>query len=237
MNIKNKDLIQDTDNFNSFLEKIDLKKYRERYVQIKLVEMDLPKDIQALDLLYLYYWDQKTFKDFDAFYKSYLKTYEVELENFRQKITMCKDCFYRGLPARIYRTWASIITQIHAGYIAGSVFGIENIEMSTELDRKNADIRVKYKGNILNYQIKKNTQSREVRKSKTSKRMLEGEHIDLEYKVPPRDIFENPRKKDGEKRKPIIDFEKNKNLKRLDNGFIIFTKEVFLEKKIELDKI
>ncbi len=61
---------------------------------------------------------------------------------------MCEKCFYKGLPARIYRTWASIITQIHAGYVAESVFGKNTVTMSCEFDHKGADFQVRYKKNF-----------------------------------------------------------------------------------------
>ena len=68
---------------------------------------------------------------------------------------MCEGCFYKGLKARIYRTWASLITQIQGGYVAESVFGKGTVKMSEALDHKGADIQVNYKGHILNYQVKK----------------------------------------------------------------------------------
>ena len=228
-------LIQDTGSFESFLERVDLDGYREKYRPVKIVEMDLPRDIQALDLMYEIYWDKREYLDFDAFYACYEKRYEKDIEAFREKITICPDCFYRGLPARIYRTWASIITQIHAGYIAERVFGKDAVAMSTELDRKNADIQVRYKRHTLNYQVKKRTQSREVRRPKTGKQQLEGEAIDIEYAVPPQHIFDNPKKQNGDYRKPYMDFIRNKNLKRLNNGFVVFTPEVFSKKKKEID--
>jgi len=116
------------------------------YRPIKIVEMDLPKEIQAISMLYNVYWDQKKFLSFEDFYHEYLKTNQEDIEEFRQKITICRDCFYRGLPARIYRTWASIITQIHAGYVAESVFGSKTVAMSSILDRQGADFQVTYKG-------------------------------------------------------------------------------------------
>lgn len=125
--------------FKQFLESVDLKGYREKYRPIKIVEMDLSKEIQAIGVLYKIYWDQKKFLSFEDFYQEYLNAHKKDIELFRQKITMCKDCFYRGLPARIYRTWASIITQIHAGYVAESVFGDGTVAMSPILDRQGAD--------------------------------------------------------------------------------------------------
>lgn len=221
--------------FNEFLKNVDLHSYRERFRPVKIVEMDLPKNIQAIEMLYKIYWDEKKFLNFDDFFKEYLKEKKKELEEFRIKITMCKKCFYRGLPARIYRTWASIITQIHGGYVAESVFGEGSVEMREELDHRGADFRVTYKGIKLNYQVKKETHSREVRKQKESKTKLDGEFIDILYNVPTNDIFENPKTKKGDFRKPYNEFMKNKALKRFDNGFVVFTPLVFEKKKKEID--
>ena len=213
--------------FENFLEKIDLKKYRDQYRPIKLVEMDLPKEIQAIEMLYKVYWKEKNLLDFETFYKVYLKTYQEQIEAFRKKITMCQDCFYRGLPARIYRTWASLITQIHAGYVADSVFGEGSVDMSTQLDHNGADFQVKYKNKILNYQVKKETFSREVRRGKEVKNKIYGEFININYDVPSEDYFTNPKKLNGEFKLPYLRFMENKNLRRLKNGFVVFTTIVF----------
>ncbi|MCL5733297.1 MAG: TaqI family restriction endonuclease [Patescibacteria group bacterium] len=222
--------------FEKFLQSVDLSAYREKYRHIKIVEMDLPKDIQAIAMLYEIYWDKNKFLNYDKFYKEYLKEYKAEIELFRQKITMCKDCFYRGLPARIYRTWASIITQIHAGYVAESVFGSGTVLMSAELDHQGADFQVVYKNKIINYQVKKATFSREVRQAKKSKNQIKGEFVDIKYEVPSEDYFKNPKKKDGEYKLPYLRFIRNRELKRLPNGFIVFTPFIFKKKKQEIDK-
>jgi len=222
--------------FEKFLESVDLNTYREKYRPIKLVEMDLPKEIQAISLLYKIYWNKKKFLDFEDFYKEYLKTYKKDIENFRKRITMCKNCFYRGLPARIYRTWASIITQIHAGYVAESVFGEGSVSMSAELDHQGADFQINYRGKILNYQVKKTSFSREIRAEKKSKKKLNGQFITIKYEVPSEDYFKNPKKRDGEYKLPYLRFIQNKELKRLPNGFIVFTPIVFEQKKREIDE-
>jgi hypothetical protein len=134
-----------SEKFEKFLETVDLGSYRKKFMPIKIVEMDLPKDIQALDLLYKIYWDKRRIIHYELFYEEYKKLYRKNLELFRNKTQMCKTCFYKGLPARIYRTWASIITQIHAGYVAESVFGEGTVEMSSELDHQGADFRITYK--------------------------------------------------------------------------------------------
>ena len=223
--------------FDKFLQSVDLKSYRDMYRPIKIVEMDLPKEVQAINMLYKVYWDQKKFLPFEDFYKEYLGSQKTEIESFRQKITMCKDCFYRGLPARIYRTWASIITQIHAGYVAESVFGEGTVAMSGELDHQGADFQVKYKGKILNYQVKKKSFSGEVRRGKGGvKKQIDGEFVDINYEVPSSEYFDNPKKKDGGYKLPYKRFQENKELKRFSNGFVVFAPYAFEQKKKEIDK-
>ncbi len=224
-------------NFEEFLESINLNNYRKKYKPIKIVEMDMPKEIQAIELLYKVYWDEKEFLDFDRFCKRYLNNYKEKIEKFREKITMCETCFYKGLPARIYRTWASIITQIHAGYVAEFIFGENTVKMSAELDHRGADFQVNYKNKILNYQVKKKSFSREVRKAKETKNKIEGEFIDIKYEVPSEDYFTNPKKLNGEYKLPYLRFIQNKELKRLPNGFVVFTPFIFEKKKEEIDKL
>ncbi len=223
--------------FDDFLQSVDLKFYRDKYRPIKIVEMDLPKEIQAIEMLYQVYWSQKKFLSFDDFYKEYLNKNKVEIEVFRKKITMCEDCFYRGLPARIYRTWASLITQIHAGYVAESVFGEGTVAMSAELDHQGADFQITYKGKVLNYQVKKTSFSGEVRRGKGGvKNQIKGEFIDIKYEVPSGEYFENPKKINGEFKLPYLRFIENKELKRFPNGFVVFTPFIFENKKQEIDK-
>src|SRR3989344_1544826 len=224
--------------FQQFLESVDLKGYRDKYKHIKIVEMDLPKDIQAINMLYKVYWTRKEFLSFEKFYEEYLAEHKKEIHNFQGKTGMCKACFGKGLPARIYRTWASIITQIHAGYVAESVFGDGTVEMSGELDHKGADFQVKYRGKILNYQVKKKSLGREVRQEKPkSKNPLPGEFVDIKYEVPSSDYFESPKKKNGEYKLPYKRFKDNKELDRFSNGFVVFTPFPFEKKKKEIDQL
>lgn len=221
--------------FTRFLAKIDLDEYRKRFLPIKIVEMDLPKNIQAIESLYDVYWENKRFLSFEKFYDYYLQRHKNDIETFRQKIQMCEKCFYKGLPARIYRTWASIVTQIHAGYVAESVFGNNTVSMSATLDHNGADFQVLYKKHTLNYQVKKKTHSREVRVAKKGKKKEKGVFIDIAYEVPAREYFDNPYKKNGEYKAPYLRFKKNKNLMRLKNGFVVFTSKIFNEKKKEIN--
>ncbi|MBU1292876.1 TaqI family restriction endonuclease [Patescibacteria group bacterium] len=220
--------------FEEFLKTVDLAAYRGLYSPIKIVEMDLPKNIQAVQLLYTVYWDERTFLSFDDFYERYLSEKSTEIEEFRTKSTMCEDCFYRGLKARIYRTWAGLITQIHAGYVAETVFGPGTVSMSAELDHQGADIRVEYKKHFLNYQVKKTSFAGVVgRKPQAQKSKLSGESIDINYEVP--SILSNPKTKKGEFRKPYLRFMEDTRTRHLSNGFVIFTEETFLPEKRKID--
>jgi len=223
--------------FEKFLESIDLNAYREKYRPIKIVEMDLPKEIQAINILYKIYWEKKDFLSFEKFYEEYYHEHRLNINKFQQKTGMCRRCFRKGLPARIYRTWASIITQIHAGYVAESVFGEGTVEMSGELDHSGADFQVVYRGKTLNYQVKKESLGREVRQEKPkSKNPLPGKFVDINYEVPSSDYFENPKKKNGEFKLPYKRFKENKELKRFLNGFVVFTPYAFEQKKKEIDE-
>ena len=220
--------------FDKFLKTVDLKGYRKKYSHIKIVEMDLSKDIQAIELLYKVYWDEKKFISFDNFYKKYLKEKNEAIEKFKIKTTMCDDCFRRGLKARIYRTWAGLITQIHAGYVAESVFGKGSVNMSRELDSVGADIRVKYKGRFLNYQVKKTSFSGVMsRRPLPRKKKIEGENIDIKYEVPT--CLSDPKTKKGEFRKPYLRFLEDKRTKAFENGFVVFTSYAFKGKKKKID--
>lgn len=236
--------------FTNFLKSVDLQGYRKKYAHIRIVEMDLnlPKsvciklevnrqDIQAINLLYRIYWEKKKFISFDQFYEIYLKEKKILLEVFRKHVEMCEKCFYKGLKARIYRTWAGLITQIHGGYVAQTVFGEKNVFMSRKLDSMGADIQVRYKDMVINYQVKKESFSG-VKSGKPERisKELDGTPEVLYYEVPNSDIFDKPITKRGDEKIGYKRFMDDKRTIRLLNGFIIFTEDAFLPKKKEIDK-
>jgi len=227
--------------FNKFLQSIELKAYREKYVPIKIVEMNLPKNIRAIELLYRVYWNEKKFISFDDFYKIYEKEKGRELRKFQIKTGMCSKCFEKGIRARTYRTWAGLITQIHAGYVAEQVFGPDTIKMSEELDYQDADIQVHYKGVVLNYDVKKIANTGVMGRGHTPKRPISGEKISIRYEVPNFDIILHPKKKRGGGfKKAYTDFAdkylKTKMLIVFLNGFVVFTPFIFEQKKKEIDR-
>ncbi|MBE8182608.1 MAG: TaqI family restriction endonuclease [Candidatus Portiera sp.] len=159
-----KDEERKLEEFNQFLGQIDLGSYREKYSKIKLVELDMPRNIQAISLLYEYYWDKFELLDYSDFYKVYSESLQGELEDFRNRAMFSKETFYRGLPARIYRTWASLLTQIQGGHLANTMY--PKVVMSSELDYSGIDIRIflyDTSDKYINIQVKKATLSREVR--------------------------------------------------------------------------
>lgn len=227
--------------FNKFLLGIDLKAYRKKYMPIKIVEMNMPPNTQALSTVYRVYWDEKRLLSFDDFYKEYLSDHKSALKDFYKKTFMCRACFRKGLEARIYRTWASIITQIHAGYVAEQVFGPKTVKMSEQLDHQDADIRVEYKGYVLNYDVKKIANAGVMGRGHTPKRSIPGEKIQIRYEVPSMDIILNPKKKNGTGfKKAYLDFAnkylETKMLEVFPNGFVVFDSQVFEKKKKEIDQ-
>lgn len=217
-------MINRLEKFNDFLSQIDLKRYRSKYAKIKLVELDLPRNIQAIKLLYECYWDNFNLLDYDDFYSLYSTRLANELKEFRKKQMFSEETFYRGLPARIYRTWASLLTQIQGGYVADSIY--PKVDMSADLDYSGIDMRIYINlGNqYINIQIKKETVSREVRTPWIG--LKAGEQItNITYEV----TRHLPLTPTG---RICIPYKKWKNrwnnkLKKLDNGFIIFLPEMF----------
>lgn len=217
--------MSDRERFEKFLSGIDLDGYRSEYSKIKLVELDLPRGIQALKHLYGLYWENRgDFPEFEKFYKTYSGDLSGELERFRKEARFSRETFHLGLPARIYRTWASLLTQIQAGYVAESVFGDGSVEMSAELDWQGIDMRISYSGRRVNVQVKKESLSREVRKPHPIKKRNQT-IINLVYEVPGCD----PVTPTGKESVPFKRWREkwSGKLDRLDNGFIVFRPMMF----------
>ena len=85
---------------------------------------------------------------------------------------------------------------------------------------------------FLNFQVKKESMSREIRQSKKSKKKLKGKFIEIRYEVPNYEIIINPFKKNKKGYKASFKrfhnkYLKTKQLKVLKNGFVIFTPKIF----------
>ncbi|MBR2709954.1 TaqI family restriction endonuclease [Candidatus Saccharibacteria bacterium] len=233
--------------YESFLKNINLDSYRERFSKIKTVEMDLPKSIQALQTIYEQYWQNKdNLKEplsFDEYYELYWQTHEQDILDFWSSTGFGKDCdcFKKGLKARIYRTWASLITQIQGGYVAETVFGEGCVKMGTELDYKDIDILITNKDGTdrLKIQIKKETHRSEIARMQRSYDEVNNGVVYVYYIVPTQHDYENPKYvkngkdyKNGDEKPFVKSFAKwypeTATLDRLDNGFVIFTRNAFL---------
>ena len=216
--------MRSVEKFEKFLSGIDTSAYREKYSRIKIVELDLPRNIQALKHIYQTYWDSSAnYLDYEKFYAKYSTDLKSDLEEFRRKSQFSYETFHRGLPARIYRTWASLLTQIHAGYIAEEIF--DAVEMNGELDWQGIDMQVSNGKQIIPIQIKKETLSREERVPRpiTKRKKI---IINITYDIPRGDPFTLIKKQ------PSVPFarwqeEWKGKLKRLDNGFIVFLPAMF----------
>ncbi|MGU9950962.1 MAG: TaqI family restriction endonuclease [Gammaproteobacteria bacterium WSBS_2016_MAG_OTU1] len=217
--------MSDLEKINQFLAEVDLQRYRDKYSRIKLVELDLDRNIQCIYHLYQEYWENRSdFPSFDEFYDLYLNDLRTEIENFRKDKMFSNETFYRGLPARIYRTWASLLTQIQGGYAAEEIYGCGCVKMNAALDYAGIDMEITDKKSVINIQIKKETVSREVRTPwqdiKKNKKI-----VMVTYEVPGCD----PLTKKGTLRVPFERWQEkwDGKLRRLDNGFIIFTPQMF----------
>lgn len=219
-----------TEQINAFLGGIDLAGYRNKYAHIKLVELDMPRSIRPIPFLYREYWERRVnYPTFEKFYTLYAKELRLQLEEFRQVTMFSEETFYRGLPARIYRTWASLLMQIQGGYAAEEIYGTGAIEMSADLDYRGVDMRIADGDKIINIQIKKETMSREVRTPWHSmKKQIS--IVNLTYEVPGCD----PLTKTGKESVPFARWAEkwNGKLARLDNGFIVFMPEMFSRKHL-----
>ena len=227
--------MSESQSFEIFLKSIDLDAYREKYSPIKLVELDLPSDIQAIPAIYRNYWEKtQDWPSFEDFYSDYEHEISADLENFRIDKQFSEETFKKGLPARIYRTWASIITQIQGGYICKEIYGDGNVEMSPVLDWQGIDFQIK-KGNKFAYvQIKKITQNaggmggmtRSANQARQTQR--KGKQISfVEYEIAPRRFTQVNR----DITKAFLRWQARHKgkLRVLDNGFVIFEKATFVE--------
>jgi TaqI restriction endonuclease len=217
--------IQATEKFESFLKGIDLGSLREAFRQVKIVEMDLPQQIWPVHSIYEVYWVQREYLSFDEYYELYVKSLKKELREFRSKIGMCKKCFDKGLKARVYRTWASLLTQIHVGYLGEQLYGPNSVEMNSKLDAAGVDLAITTPTGVIAIQIKKSSARKEARLARVG---MTGAHIvQLSYDVPANLL--DPYKRNGELRLPVKRFRERKDLRALENGFVTFTLNGLIE--------
>ena len=215
----------DLSRFNDFLSGIDLDSLGKEYRPIKIVELDMPKEVQALACIYKEYWDKRdAWVGYKEFYEIYKNSLHSELEEWRKKCQFSEETFCLGLPARIYRTWASLLTQIQGAYVAEELYGKGKVEMGVGIDQSGKDmvitLPVQQEKLRLPVQIKKLSRRPEARRKSNMKR----KYKQIVYEVAPPEY--TPK---GRKSKPYQTWKRKwgDRLSQLDNGFVIFKPEMF----------
>lgn len=212
--------------FEDFLAGIELETYRNQYRRIKIVELAMPRQVQALAAMYGAYWQQReNWPDYPAFYEIYTDNLAGELEEWRIEAQFSSETFYRGLPARIYRTWASLLTQIQGAYVAETIYGQGKVAMSVNDDQRGKDLVIDLGApGKLPVQIKKRSERAEAQRN-TGRGRNRQRYIQVDYAVP----GAAPLTKTGRPSIPYTNWERQwgDRLKRLDNGFIVFRRPMF----------
>jgi hypothetical protein len=237
--------------FRSFLKRIPLNRYRERFERIKWVEQDLPKEILPLYSIYRYYWEDKKYLGFKTWFERFWKEINDNRESKKALKKFKKYYFNRtieengwfkkGFKARMYRTWISILTQLDFCYMFKYICKKERrnftIECSAELDMKGIDAKV---GEIC-FQITKISYRKEARKSRRSRRIIQIPYA-VFNKEELRRRIQSPRTRNKRKYRRLLKaFEKY--FDALENGFVVFKKDYVkmiienLENQEELEKI
>ncbi len=217
--------------YENFLSNIDLEFYREKYVQIKTVEQDLPRLMNPLPPIYNAYWQRSEYLSFEEFFAYYWDSRPKEIMDFiKQFFWGCSIEFVRlGLEARLYRTWVSLLTQFHLGYLWNCLYsGAYNA--SAGLDMEGIDAVITVRGKKVATQIKKISYRREASQRRFSKKKLAGfaGSIEIPYTVEDPADIEN-KKRRAKSTRSIAEAQQVLALASaqhyLPNGFVIFTKD------------
>jgi hypothetical protein len=215
------------DGFRAFLKTIDLDKYRMLFKDKKYVEQNIPKSVvrEMLKSLYEYYWINKQFLSFDDWF-NVIWSKVTKLKKFKDFIwrywhmNLGKDkgwdeWFKVGFKARLYRTWTAILTQFDFMYTFACVLEEKGMKMSisasAELNVKGVDLRLRVKDSPIDFQVSKVSKRREAR-GKTRKGV-----IVIPYPVVSRRSLAD---------RPNILNIFDKYYEELENGFIVFKKEL-----------
>jgi len=224
--------------FRQFLGTIDLNRYREEFKNKKYVEQDLPNDVVniMLNSLYENYWEKKKFFSFDTWFEEVWDKI-VDLKEFIEFLwyywhkRLGKDenwdkWFKEGLKARLYRTWTAVLTQFDFSYTVICVKEEKrynfSISASSELDKKGVDLRLSISGHYIDFQIYKISERKEARETRKN-------IIRVPYPVISRkNLIEKIKSPYVRKRSAYKTMLKifDKYYEELDNGFIVFKKEL-----------
>ena len=215
--------MSDLARFEEFLGTLDMDDLRDKYSKIRIVELNLPKKIQAIGHLVSLYWEEReSWPGYDEFYGIYAGDKADVLSEFRKDTQFSEESFNRGLPARTYRTWAALLTQIQCGYLAEDVFGTGNVKITEKLDQRfGVDVRIMKGNETIDLQIKKVTKAgvKGVRPAGKG-----GKAHAIEYEVPGSRYTLK-----GTERVPYTRWKDTYQgkLDVLENGFVVFREGIF----------
>jgi hypothetical protein len=230
------------DDFRAFLKTIDLDKYRELFKDKKYVEQDLPDDVvkEMLKSMYECYWIERKFLSFDDWFNDVWSKI-VNLKGFKNflwyywhmRLGKDKDWdewFKEGFKARLYRTWTALLTQFDFSYTIACVLEEENLEVpilaSPELNMKGIDIRLNRREGHIDLQVYKVSERKEAR-GKTRSGV-----INIPYPVISRaELIRKIRSPHTRKKETYETMLRifDKYYEELENGFIVFKKELAKE--------
>jgi hypothetical protein len=232
--IMRKNPIEDLEKYREFIKTIPLRKYREKLKNIKWVEQDLPKEILPLASIFRYYWEERQFLSFEAWFDIFWKELNTNSQS-KEALKRFKKYYFdknndgwfeKGFKARMYRTWISILTQLDFCYMFEYVCAKKGrdlqLECNAELDAKGVDAKV---GNI-EFQVAKISQRKEARTAGKKKTMVTIPYAVFNIKEFER-LIQSPRVKDKTSyQKALKAF--HTYFTQLKNGFVVF-QENYLE--------
>lgn len=202
------------DVYEKFLESLEL---NPDFSMLKTVEMDLKGELNPTEELNRLFYDENKWLNLEDFFDHYL---QINKDVLKKRICSLKwEEFEKGLKARIYRTQVGLLTEYHAFFMAKKVFGEEKVKRCVGLDRLGVDFQIFHNNDIYNIHIFVDTpRSWGYRDFKSTHKNVEGVggfHINLPYSL-----------SEG----------KINSLRKLKNGFGVYTEEYIEYLKREIDK-
>lgn len=234
---KNKKIYE---NYEKFLSNINLRKYENKYRQIKTVEQDLPRKLNPLYQIYEDYWNpdssEHSFPSFENFFETWWKKNLNEIDLFIRKYFWgCSLQFVQlGLEARLYRTLISVLTQFQFCYL-WNVYSDLSLECSADLDIKGIDALITFETKKIGLQIKKETYRYEAQgESRFSFRDISVDlFIEIPYTLSSKNLLKE-KIENARKRAEIykIWLKVSDYLHHFENGFVVFKPDYI--KKLDL---
>ncbi len=225
--------------YEAFLKEIPLETYRKELMSVKTVEQDLPRALNPLSALYAKYWfDVDTpasdvqFLGYEDFFKEWWESHQTDIEEFRTKYFWGCTCeFVRlGFKARLYRTFISVLTQFHFCY-SWRAYCEAPVVASADLDMKGIDACVHFRDKQVGLQVKKVTYRREAAgEGRFARRGLTVDYVvEVPYTIEKAEDCQSKKLKarsaDTRRRYELFEWLASALQRRLDNGFVVFSRD------------